>query len=103
MNCIGSGCFRLTNVKSGKVLDVPDESTTDGIALKRWTNHGGDNQAWLPSSMAELVLCTSTAQVPRKTRARASRARGTAHAGASAGRRCARLRIEDIRAPVHFD
>lgn len=46
-NYDGEGHFRLTNVGSGKVLDVPDHATADGIALAQWTGNDGDNQSWL--------------------------------------------------------
>jgi hypothetical protein len=43
----GSGAFRFTNVDSGLVLDVPDESTADGVELDQWSDNGGDHQAFV--------------------------------------------------------
>jgi hypothetical protein len=35
----GAGYFRLTNVNSGKVLDVPSSSTADGAKLIQFTSN----------------------------------------------------------------
>lgn len=43
----GSGAFTFTNTNSGLVLDVPDESTADGVALDQWSDNGGDHQAFV--------------------------------------------------------
>jgi O-glycosyl hydrolase len=42
----GSGWLTVTNVGSGKVLDVPGGSTTAGTQLEQWTANGGTNQQW---------------------------------------------------------
>ncbi|HYP88942.1 MAG TPA: RICIN domain-containing protein, partial [Polyangiaceae bacterium] len=54
-NYDGAGFFRITNVKSKKVIDVPDESTADGVALVQWESNGGDNQAWLLVDLGQGV------------------------------------------------
>jgi hypothetical protein len=41
-----SGWLTLTNVGSGKVLDVPGASTSTGVQLEQWTATGGTNQQW---------------------------------------------------------
>jgi Ricin-type beta-trefoil lectin domain-like/Concanavalin A-like lectin/glucanases superfamily len=42
----GSGWLTVTNVGSGKVLDVPGGSTSPGTQLEQWTANGGTNQQW---------------------------------------------------------
>jgi hypothetical protein len=42
----GSGWLTVTNVASGKVLDVPGGSTSPGTQLEQWTANGGTNQQW---------------------------------------------------------
>jgi O-glycosyl hydrolase len=42
----GSGWLTVTNVGSGKVLDVPGASTSPGTQLEQWTANGGTNQQW---------------------------------------------------------
>ncbi|WP_367318721.1 alpha-L-fucosidase [Streptomyces sp. HUAS ZL42] len=39
------GSYRLSNVRSGKVLDSPG-SSTQGASLDQWSDDGGDNQWW---------------------------------------------------------
>ncbi|MER7689693.1 alpha-L-fucosidase [Streptomyces sp. NPDC097610] len=39
------GSYRLSNVRSGKVLDSPDASA-QGAGLDQWADDGGDNQSW---------------------------------------------------------
>ncbi len=43
---MGGGFWRFTNARSGKVLDVPGNSTADSVVLHQWTDNGGDNQRW---------------------------------------------------------
>lgn len=38
--------YTLTNVNSGKVLDVSNNSTADGGVVDQWTGNGGNNQQW---------------------------------------------------------
>jgi hypothetical protein len=42
----GPGWLTVTNVGSGKVLDVPGGSTSTGTQLEQWTANGGTNQQW---------------------------------------------------------
>ncbi len=42
----GPGWLTVTNVGSGKVLDVPGGSTATGVQLEQWTANGGTNQQW---------------------------------------------------------
>lgn len=39
------GSYRLSNVRSGKVLESPG-SSSQGASLDQWTDDGGDNQWW---------------------------------------------------------
>ncbi|MFG2042276.1 chitosanase [Dactylosporangium sp. NPDC048998] len=42
-----SGCFHLINVKSGKALDNPDGTWTDGVQMQQWEYFwGNSNQSW---------------------------------------------------------
>lgn len=43
---MGGGFWRLTNVRSGKVLDVPGNSANNSVALQQWTDNSGNNQRW---------------------------------------------------------
>ncbi|MEV4561188.1 alpha-L-fucosidase [Kitasatospora sp. NPDC049285] len=45
------GSYRLSNVKSGKVLDSPG-SSAQGADLDQWTADSGDNQSWQLSPSA---------------------------------------------------
>jgi beta-galactosidase len=38
--------YVLTNRRSGKALDVPDASTSQGVQLIQWTRHDNANQQW---------------------------------------------------------
>ncbi|MFD9903725.1 beta-galactosidase [Streptomyces sp. NPDC059063] len=38
--------YVLVNRRSGKALDVPDESTGQGVQLIQWPRHGKPNQQW---------------------------------------------------------
>lgn len=44
---IAPGEWRLTNVASGKVLDLPGGSTASSVQLQQYADNGGDNQRWL--------------------------------------------------------
>ncbi|MFD0900021.1 endo-1,4-beta-xylanase [Actinomadura sediminis] len=48
----GSGTIR--GVESGRCLDVPNASTTDGTGLQLWDCHGGTNQQWTFTDAGEL-------------------------------------------------
>ena len=41
-----TAAYRLTNVGSGKVMDVSSASTADNATVLQWTWHGGANQQW---------------------------------------------------------
>jgi hypothetical protein len=45
--------FAITNVGSGKVLDVTNLSTSDGARVQQWDDLGGGNQRWLPQLIPE--------------------------------------------------
>ncbi|WP_052390319.1 RICIN domain-containing protein [Streptomyces sp. NRRL B-24484] len=55
-----NGSFTLTDVASGEVLDVPGNSTTDGLPLEQWTANGGDNQHWriTPTANGSYTIAT---------------------------------------------
>lgn len=38
--------YVITNVNSGKCLDVPNGSTLDGVDIQQFTPHYGPNQGW---------------------------------------------------------
>ncbi|PWI13154.1 1,4-beta-xylanase [Streptomyces sp. Act143] len=44
----------IKGVASGRCLDVPNASTTDGTQLQLWDCHGGTNQQWTSTSAGEL-------------------------------------------------
>lgn len=44
---IDEGTWRLTNVASGKVLDLPGGSTANSVQLQPYPDNGGDNQRWV--------------------------------------------------------
>ena len=50
----GSGVIR--GVGSGRCLDVPNSSTTDGTQLQLWDCSGGSNQQWTYTSANELQV-----------------------------------------------
>jgi hypothetical protein len=44
---IEEGSWRLTNVASGKVLDLPGNSAANSVQLQQYADNGGDNQRWM--------------------------------------------------------
>ncbi len=43
---ISTGTYQITNVNSGKALDVADSSTDDGANVQQYDYWGGENQQW---------------------------------------------------------
>ncbi|WP_459194084.1 glycoside hydrolase family 11 protein [Halosimplex sp. J119] len=43
---VATGTYRITNVNSGKVLDVASASTEDGANVQQYSYGGGANQQW---------------------------------------------------------
>ena len=43
---LGGGNFRFVARHSGKCLDIPNSSTTNGVQLQQWTCNGGANQSF---------------------------------------------------------
>jgi glucosylceramidase len=41
-----SGYFQIQSVATGKVLDVPGFSTSDGTLIQQYQANGGSNQKW---------------------------------------------------------
>jgi hypothetical protein len=41
------GYYFIQGVQSGKVINVPRQSTEAGTLIEQWTNDGGANQQWL--------------------------------------------------------
>ncbi|MEU6261546.1 RICIN domain-containing protein [Streptomyces sp. NPDC047043] len=41
-----AGWLTLTGIGSGKVLDVPDAATRQGVQLQQWSANGGTHQQW---------------------------------------------------------
>ncbi|WP_055479884.1 non-reducing end alpha-L-arabinofuranosidase family hydrolase [Sphaerimonospora mesophila] len=50
----GGGSGLIKGVGSGRCVDVPNYSTTDGTQLNLWDCHGGTNQQWTYTSAQEL-------------------------------------------------
>ncbi|MEU0485908.1 PHB depolymerase family esterase [Streptosporangium sp. NPDC006013] len=48
------GNGQIRGVASGRCVDVPNSSTTDGTQLQLWDCHGGTNQRWTLTSAQEL-------------------------------------------------
>jgi hypothetical protein len=44
---LGSGEYQILGVQSGLSLDVPRNSTNEGVNLELWTPNGGTNQKWV--------------------------------------------------------
>lgn len=38
--------YLINNIASGKMLDVPNHSTENGVRIDQWTDNGGANQHW---------------------------------------------------------
>ncbi|MFC8519415.1 endo-1,4-beta-xylanase [Streptomyces sp. NPDC057257] len=49
-----SGSGQIKGVGSGRCLDVPNSSTTDGTQLQLWDCHSGTNQQWTYTDAGEL-------------------------------------------------
>ncbi|MEU9558356.1 endo-1,4-beta-xylanase [Streptomyces fumanus] len=49
-----SGGGPLKGVASGRCVDVPGSSTTDGTQVQLWDCHGGTNQTWTSTDAGEL-------------------------------------------------
>jgi hypothetical protein len=59
---IGDGEWRLSNVASGKVLDLPGGSAASSVQLQQFTDNGGDNQRWAITPVSDgYFLITSKA------------------------------------------
>lgn len=57
---ISEGDWRLTNVASGRVLDLPGGSRADSVHLQQYNDNGGDNQRWAITPVdGEYFLITS--------------------------------------------
>lgn len=65
LNDMGGGWWKMTNVASGKVLDVPGGSTANSVALGQFTDHGGTNQRWSFTDVGDGWF-TITSQVSGK-------------------------------------
>ncbi|WP_204061757.1 RICIN domain-containing protein, partial [Microbispora corallina] len=50
----GGGAGQIRGVSSGRCVDVPNSSTTDGTQLQIWDCHSGANQQWSYTSAQEL-------------------------------------------------
>lgn len=46
----------LVNTSSGRCLDVPGASTTNGTQVQLWDCHGGTNQRWTYTSSKQLTV-----------------------------------------------
>ncbi|MCG5216447.1 endo-1,4-beta-xylanase [Streptosporangium soli] len=52
----GGGTGQVKGVASGRCLDVPGSSTTDGTAVQLWDCNGQSNQRWTQTSAGELQV-----------------------------------------------
>ncbi|MBN6058506.1 endo-1,4-beta-xylanase [Nonomuraea sp. RK-328] len=50
----GGGAGQIRNTASGRCVDVPNSSTTDGTAVHLWDCNGQSNQRWTQTSAGEL-------------------------------------------------
>ncbi|MBP2629607.1 MAG: alpha-galactosidase [Firmicutes bacterium] len=50
---LSAGAYKIINKLSGKALDVPNNSTTDGTQLIQWGYSGGNNQRWTISQNSD--------------------------------------------------
>ncbi|MFI6513669.1 endo-1,4-beta-xylanase [Streptosporangium sp. NPDC050855] len=50
----GTGTGQVRNTASGRCLDVPNASTTDGTQVQMWDCHTNPNQQWTANSAQEL-------------------------------------------------
>ncbi|HUR07568.1 MAG TPA: arabinofuranosidase catalytic domain-containing protein [Nonomuraea sp.] len=61
----GPGGSQIVGGQSGRCLDVPNASTTNGTQLQLWDCHGGTNQRWTSTSGKQLTVygnkCLDTA------------------------------------------
>lgn len=59
---VAKGEWRLTNVASGRVMDLPGGSNANSVQLQQYPDNGGDNQRWLITQAdGEHFLITSKA------------------------------------------
>jgi hypothetical protein len=58
-----SALYKIVSQSSGKVLDVPAFSTSDGTKIQQFTENGGTNQHWrlisVGSGLFEIVSQSS--------------------------------------------
>jgi len=52
----GGGTGAIKGVGSGRCLDVPNSSTTDGTQVELWDCNGGSNQQWTYTSADEFTV-----------------------------------------------
>jgi endo-1,4-beta-xylanase len=50
------GTGQIKGVASGRCLDVPNASTTDGVQVELWDCNGNSNQQWASTSASELQV-----------------------------------------------
>jgi pimeloyl-ACP methyl ester carboxylesterase len=56
----GDQTFSLVGAGSGKCVDVPNVSQTNGTALTLWSCNGGTNQRWTQTAAGELRVYNNT-------------------------------------------
>jgi endo-1,4-beta-xylanase len=52
----GDGTGQIRSTASGRCVDVPGSSTTDGTAVQLWDCNGQSNQQWTQTSAGELKV-----------------------------------------------
>ncbi len=58
------GVYTITNVNSGKILDMPSFSTTVGQQATQYSSVGTDNQHWVIQEVSSLNSIDIAAQIP---------------------------------------
>lgn len=72
-----SGAGSVKGVASGRCLDVPNSSTTDGTQLQLWDCSGGTNQQWTYTAAGELRVYGDKCLDSQAAPATAPRSRST--------------------------
>jgi hypothetical protein len=55
LTLVSGNVYTVKNIKSGLCLDVPNQSTSEGVQLDQWTCNGGTNQQWVFSSVGSYT------------------------------------------------
>jgi O-glycosyl hydrolase len=65
VTALSGGFYKITNVNSGKSLDVENASTTNGANIQVWDNNGGGlNQQWSFTQVETVAPLASRGKIP---------------------------------------